>query len=73
MLVTKTAEGCTQGRAVIRWLSKRIRSPIRPIEKELCREVRFAHEKASEKSVTAEIRRKAPKSIGGRKAGFARK
>ena len=31
------------------------------IEKEHCRDVRYAHEKASEKSVTAEIRRKAPK------------
>ena len=37
------------------------------------RDGRCAHEKAGEKSVTAEIRRKAPKSIGGRKAGFARK
>ena len=35
--------------------------PIRSIEKGHGRDVCFAHEKASEKSVTAEIRRKAPK------------
>ena len=46
--------------------------PIRSIEKGHGRDVCFAHEKAGEKSVTAEIRRKAPESIGGRKAGFAR-
>jgi len=33
----------------------------RAIEKEHWRDVRFAHEKASENSVAAEIRRKAPK------------
>ena len=43
------------------------------MEKEHCREVRCAHEKAREKLVTAEIRRKAPRNIGGRKAAFGRK
>jgi len=42
------------------------------IEKELCGEVRFAHERR-ERASTGEMRRKAPRNIGGRKAGFVRK
>jgi len=40
---------------------------MRSTEKERCRDVRYAHEKAREKPVTAEVRRNP--AFGGRKAG----